>query len=97
VEDYVVYFSKNGMVVTLGSEHNTPAMEPIELFARNSTPLSKKVLDINYEGACITAAHQYLVATEGSGYLDKTGKSDLTQKDTFVTLGKALIEYLTKN
>jgi hypothetical protein len=97
LEDYVVYFSKNGMVVTLGSEHNTPAMEPIELFARNSTPLSKKVLDINYEGACITAAHQYLVATEGSGYLDKTGKPDLTQKDTFVTLGKALIEYLTKN
>lgn len=97
LDDYADFFSKNGMVVTFGSEHNTPAMEPIELFARNTTPLSKSLLDINYEGACITAAHQYLVATEGIGYLNKAGKPDLTKREYFATLGKALIEYLTKN
>lgn len=55
------------------------------------------LLDINYEGACITAAHQYLVGTEGSGYLNKEGKPDLNKREDFATLGKALIEYLTKN
>lgn len=97
LEDYANYFNNNGFVVTFGTEHNTPAMEPVELFARNNTPLSELLLSINYEGACITAAHQYLVATEGIGYLDKDGKPDLTHRESFVILGKALIEYLTKN
>jgi hypothetical protein len=97
LEEYADYFNKNGFVVTFGTEHNTPAMEPIELFARNNTPLTELLLEINYEGAAITAAHQYLVATEGSGYLNEEGKPDLSKKEYFATLGKALIEYLTKN
>ena len=97
LEEYAGYFSQNGFVVTLGTEHNTPAMEPIELFARNNTPLSPILLKINYEGACITAAHQYLVATEGSGYLDKDGKPDLSKRGYFASLGIALIEYMIKN
>ncbi len=97
LEEYAGYFNENGFVVTFGTEHNTPAMEPVELFARNNTPLSNMLLEINYEGACITAAHQYLVATEGIGYLDKYGKPDLTKREYYKTLGKALIEYLTKN
>jgi hypothetical protein len=71
-------------------------MEPVELFARNNTPLSKLLLKINYEGACIIAAHQYLNATEGTGYLNKDGRPDLTKREYFLALGKALIEYLTK-
>ena len=97
LEEYAGYFSQNGFVVTLGTEHNTPAMEPVELFARNNTPLSEMLLNINYEGACVIAAHQYLIAIEGIGYLDKDGKPDLTHRESFVTLGKALIEFLTKN
>ena len=97
LEEYADYFNKNGFVVTFGTEHNTPAMEPVELFARNKTPLSEMLLEINYEGACITAAHQYLIATEGIGYLDKGGKPDPVKREYFSTLGKALIEYLTKN
>lgn len=97
LEEYAAYFNKNGFVVTFGTEHNTPAMEPIELFARNNTPLTEMLLKINYEGACITAAHQYLVAKEGVGYLDKEGKPDQTKREYFTTLGRAIIEYLTKN
>jgi hypothetical protein len=96
LEEYAGYFNRNGFIVTFGTEHNTPAMEPVELFARNNTPLSKLLLKINYEGACIIAAHQYLIATEGIGYLNKDGKPDLTQREYFIALGKALIEYLTK-
>ena len=97
LEEYAGFFNENGFVVTFGTEHNTPAMEPVELFARNNAPLSALLLSINYEGACIMAAHQYLVAKEGKGYLDKNGKPDPSQRETFTTLGKAIIEYLTKN
>jgi len=72
-------------------------MEPVELFARNKTPLSEMLLKINFEGACITAAHQYLVAKEGEGYLDIEGNPDQTKREYFTTLGKAMIEYLIKN
>ena len=97
LEDYADFFNKNGFVVTFGSEHNTPAMEPVELFARKSTPLSPLLLEINYEGACITAAHQYLVATEKTGFVDIDGNPDLKKREYYRTLGKALVEYLTKN
>ncbi len=97
LEEYAGFFHHQGFVVTMGTEHNTPAMEPIELFAANKTPLSKMLLDINYMGACVVAAHQYLYATEGIGYLDKEGKPDLINRDAYVELGKALIEYLIKS
>ena len=97
LEEYAAYFNNNGFVVTFGTEHNTPAMEPVELFARNNTPLTEMLLKINYEGACITAAHQYLVAKEGVGYIDKEGKPDQTKREYFTTLGKAIIEFLIKN
>lgn len=97
LEEYVGFFHHQGFVVTLGTEHNTPAMEPIELFAGNKTPLSKMLLDINYMGACVVAAHQYLTATEGIGYLDKNGEPDLINRDSYIELGKALIEYLIKS
>lgn len=96
LEDYAGYFYNQGFVVTFGSEHNTPAMEPIELFARNSTPLTPMLLDINYKGACVVAAHQYLMATEGKGYLDAKGKADMGQRNYFEKLGNALIQYFIK-
>jgi len=96
LEDYASYFHNNGFVVTFGTEHNTPAMEPVELFARKSTPLTQTLLDINYAGACVTAAHQYLVATKGAGYLDKNGKPDVKNRESYIQLGKALIEYTSQ-
>ena len=95
LEDYATYFNENGMVVTFGSEHNTPAMEPVELFASKKTSLSQKLLEINYEGACITAAHQYLYANTGVGYLNGEGRPDLSKRNDFILLGKALIDYIS--
>jgi len=42
------------------------------------------------------AAHQYLCATEGQGYLDQNGKPFLDNRDQLVTLGMALITYLNQ-
>ncbi|WP_436414803.1 hypothetical protein [Petrimonas sp.] len=91
LEKYASYLHEQGFVVTLGSEHNSPMMEPIELFARNGAPLSEKLLRINYEGACVIAAHQHLVAQGLSGYADENGNADSTKREEFVKLGDELI------
>ncbi len=91
LEKYATYLHEQGFVVTLGSEHNSPMMEPIELFARNSTPLTDKLLQINYEGACVIAAHQHLVAQGLSGYVDENGNADRTKREEFAKLGDELI------
>lgn len=92
LEKYATYLHDQGFVVTFGSEHNTPAMEPIELFARNSTPLTDKLMQINYEGACVVAAHQHLVAQGLRGYVDANGNADRSKRNEFVKLGDELIQ-----
>lgn len=47
-----------GFTVTFGSEHNTPALEPIKLRTRDCADLSDKLKQINWRGACLVAAHQ---------------------------------------
>ena len=91
LEEYTSYLYDKGFVVTFGSEHNSPAMEPIELFARQSTPLSEKLMKINYEGACVTAAHQHLTTQGLTGYVDEKGVADRSKRDEFVKLGDQLI------
>ena len=91
LEEYASYLYDKGFVVTFGSEHNSPAMEPIELFARHSTPLSEKLMKINYEGACVTAAHQHLTTQGLNGYVDEKGIADRSKRDEFVKLGDQLI------
>ncbi|MBR1570352.1 MAG: hypothetical protein IJ651_06445 [Bacteroidales bacterium] len=58
LEQYAGYLEDEGFVVTFGSEHNTPAMEPIRLRTRDAEGLSEKLRAINYRGACAVAAHQ---------------------------------------
>lgn len=94
LEKYASYLHDQGFVVTLGSEHNTPAMEPIELFARNSTPLTERLLQINYEGACVVAAHQHVVSQGLPGYIDANGKADRNKREEYIKLGDELISSL---
>ena len=58
LESYAGYLQDEGFTVTFGSEHNTPAMEPIKLRTRDADDLSGKLKAINYRGACLVAAHQ---------------------------------------
>lgn len=58
LEQYASYLVDEGFVVTFGSEHNTPALEPIRLRTRDCDCLSGKLREINYRGACHVAAHQ---------------------------------------
>jgi hypothetical protein len=92
LEKYAAYLHDQGFVVTFGTEHNTPAMEPVELFARNSTPLTDKLMQINFDGACVVAAHQHLVAQGLRGYVDANGQADRSKRAEFEALGKELIQ-----
>lgn len=74
LEKYAGYLVDEGFTVTFGSEHNTPALEPIKLRTSNCADLSDKLKEINYTGACIVAAHQNGLSTveEGDALITKT-------------------------
>ncbi|HKM94249.1 MAG TPA: hypothetical protein VJY41_11405, partial [Prolixibacteraceae bacterium] len=91
LEDYASYCWNNGMVVTFGSEHNSPAMEPITLYATKGAELTPILKEINYKGACIVAAHQELVRQGKKGYIDENGVADVARRDEFVEMGHQLI------
>lgn len=96
LDEYASYLFDDGFVVTFGSEHNTPKMDPVELSARGGIPLTDKLLEINYKGACIIAAHQNLVNQGLSGYIDKNGFPETENRDEFISLGDQLIKSVIK-
>ena len=58
LEQYAGYLEDEGFIVSFGSEHNTPAMEPVKLHTRDAAELSERLEAINWRGACAIAAHQ---------------------------------------
>jgi hypothetical protein len=92
LEDYTNFFWYNGFVVTFGTEHNTPAMEPLEVFVQKNKPLSPRMLEINYQSACVVAAHQHLVKQGLRGYIDENGLADFAKRDEYILLGEKLIK-----
>ena len=92
LEDYAKYCWAEGMVVTFGTEHNTPAMEPIEVHVQKNQKLSTEMLEINFKGACVIAAHQHLIAQGKSGYINEDGVADISRRDDFIVLGNQVIQ-----
>ncbi len=92
LEQYASYLHDRGFVVTFGSEHNAPVMEPVRLFARGGVPLTARLREINYAGACVIAAHQHLVAQGLQGYVDAAGDANRSHREAFRALGAQLIE-----
>ncbi len=92
LKDYVSFFHQNDFIITFGSEHNTPQLDPLKVTCRGGIPLDEELRRINFEGAAVIAAHQYLHAIGEEGYLaGKKAKKD--EKEKFVKLGKAVIAY----
>ena len=92
LEKYAGYLHDNGFVVTFGTEHNTPAMEPVKLSARNNTPLTERLKQINYDGACVIAAHQERLRNGKLGYVDAEGNADTANRNLFIKEGDKLIQ-----
>ncbi len=97
LERYVRTVRKAGIVVLAGTEHNTPELLPLEPRCAGGVPVPEGIQEIFLEGACVVAAHQYLVACGQSGFVDRGGApnpvfSNAEQRiDYFRRLGAAVI------
>ena len=92
LKDFVSFFHQNDFVITFGTEHNTPQLNPLTVSCRGGIPLDNELRNINYEGAAVIAAHQYLIAKGEEGYLNGY-KAKTGQREYFIQLGKAVIAW----
>ena len=92
LKDFVQYFNENGFVITFGTEHNTPQLDPMKISCGGGIDLDDELKQINYEGTAVIAAHQYLIANGKEGYL-KNRIAKTSEKASFIELGKAVISY----
>ena len=96
LKEFVSFFHENGFVITFGTDHNTPKMDPLKVTAGGGTELDDELKHINYEGTAVIAAHQYLVAKNEEGYLSE-GIAKREKKEEFIELGKAVIQRFLTN
>jgi len=96
LKNFVTFFDQKGFIILFGTEHNTPDMIPLSILGKGNKPLDKELEKISYEGACVIAAHQYLLAKGKEGYLDKNDSPKISEKQEFIMLGKAVIERFLK-
>ena len=95
--EYVRAVRKSGIVVTAGTEHNTRDLLPIAPTCVKSAPIPDETAAIFAEGACVVAAHQYLVARGETGFVDTNNVPNTTFADAesriayFAKLGRAVI------
>ncbi len=93
LSEFVKFFHGHGFIVIFGTEHNAPGYLPLEVMARNQEHLTEDLLKINYEGACIIAAHQYLRSRKKLGFAYPCGTLAIEKKQQFEELGRAVITY----
>jgi len=93
LKEFVTFFRSKNFLITFGTEHNTPQLDPIKVSCSGGVDLDEDLERIGFEGACIIAAHQYLIAKGEEGYLDAGGVAKLKQYDSFVELGQSVINH----
>lgn len=71
--EYVLAMRTAGLVVTAGTEHNTLDLVPLDPACLGGAPLPDELRAIFWEGACVVAAHQHLVARGEAGFVDEAG------------------------
>lgn len=96
LKEFVTFFRSKNFLITFGTEHNTPQLDPIKVSCSGGVDLDEELEQIGFEGACIIAAHQYLIAKGEQGYLNADGDAKLKQYDSFVELGQAVINHFIK-
>ncbi len=94
VDAYVEAFTRAGIVVMAGTEHNTPDRIPIGVACLDG-PVSATARQAFWEATCVVAAHQHLVAAGEPGYVDsagdRTGSDPAARRAELVAIGASLI------
>lgn len=73
VDEYVAALTAAGIVVMAGTEHNTSERIPLDPTCADG-PLSASARAAFFDGTCLVAAHQALVAQGRPGYVDAAGR-----------------------
>jgi len=97
LREFVEFFHEKNFIILFGTEHNTPGLFPLTVVARGGVPLDNDLKTIAWEGACITAAHQYLRAKGMQGYILANGMPSFEQKKELSYLGRLIIEFFLTN
>jgi hypothetical protein len=95
LKKFISFFHSRGFVITFGTEHNTPQLDPLTVSCRGGVPLDEELLQINTEGAAIIAAHQYLTANEKTGFPVRHFPT-LAELKKLENLGKNVINRFTR-
>jgi hypothetical protein len=74
LERYVKTLRAAGLVVTAGTEHNTPQMLALTPRPRGGGKLPAGVEEIFMEGAAVVAAHEYLSLAGECGFVNAEGE-----------------------
>ncbi len=97
LKDFVRFFDEQGFVISFGTEHNTPVMQPMKVTTRGGIPLNEELRAISWKGARVIAAHQYRSARGEPGYIDENGKARVSEREEFARLGEAVIRWFLKS
>ncbi|WP_347838463.1 PHP domain-containing protein [uncultured Draconibacterium sp.] len=94
LREFVKFFTRKGYVVSLGSEHNTPGIFPLEVKIDGEHELPEDLKKVSYEGACVIAAHQYLKTNGLEGFVTPDGNRTGKSLEDLKALGNAVIKEL---
>lgn len=98
--EYVRAMREAGLFVTAGTEHNTLDMLPLDPTCVGGVAIPEELRRIFWEGACVVAAHQHLVARGEMGFVDEAGRpnpayaSAEERIQAFARIGAAAIDQL---
>lgn len=73
LEAYAVAARSAGLVVAAGTEHNTLGRQPIVPSCKGGAPIPRRAAELFWEGACVLAGHQTLVARGEPGFEEAEG------------------------
>ncbi len=91
LQKFMKHFYDLGYIILLGTEHNTPELIPLTVYAGNNTELTAEIKKIGFNSICVVAAHQFLKSNNEEGYIDSNGKAKASQREDFIELGKAVL------
>ncbi len=95
LKDFVSCFVEKGFIITFGTEHNTPALDPVTVSTRGKKALDTFLEKVNFEGACLIATHQYL-RSKGEHGITSKAMLDAQRKD-LVDTGSRIIHTYTQS
>jgi hypothetical protein len=81
---YARAFRSAGIIVTAGTEHNTPDRIPLTPLAMGGSPIPAEAQEIFWEGACVVAGHQAERAAGRAGFVDAEGRPDDGARDAWI-------------